>query len=508
MIHVNGVPYTQLQTIGRGGSSKVYLVQGPGGEQVAIKRVTTDNPKQLEAFQNEVSLLRQLQDCDRVIQVSDAEVDYDRGRIHIVMEVGDTDLSKFLQTEGTLSLNQIRNLWRQMLQAVQVIHDQRIVHADLKPGNFVLVNGQLKVIDFGIAKRISSDTTNISRETSVGTLSYMAPEAVKQGHHKIGRQSDVWSLGVILYQMVYGTPPFGHLEPMQRLLALNDPSLVVQFPATCRLQACSEAARTQLTQILQGCLHRDPSRRPSLRELLAHPFMHTSARVHREAVEATVGAIVTGFLGAVRSSLRLPDEVSVALHDQELHVLAEQIWEDLVPPKAGQGSDDGALARALAPLGDRLAAALAKTSASAQESRLPRPTAGVSPPLSGVCRGKENAQPQLGKACSLPVSAGHVKEPLRPRSGKECSVPAFADENRPRIPPTAFKVDPSPGGVAQGGSLQAQGQNRVLQLLSQERGLHVDPKKEDLPSKPEARGPSCEDSIELMERRGTIRRLA
>ncbi|CAK0827824.1 unnamed protein product, partial [Prorocentrum cordatum] len=67
---VNGVSYVQLRTIGRGGSSKVYLVQGPAGETLALKRVATDSATQLEAFLNEVTLLRQLsQYHDRVIQV-------------------------------------------------------------------------------------------------------------------------------------------------------------------------------------------------------------------------------------------------------------------------------------------------------------------------------------------------------------------------------------------------------------------------------------------------------
>ncbi|CAK9099982.1 Serine/threonine-protein kinase mph1 [Durusdinium trenchii] len=99
----------------------------------------------------------------------------------------------------------------------------------------MLVKQRLKLIDFGIAKRIASNTTNISRESSVGTISYMAPEAVKQGAVKIGRPSDVWSLGIILcpgpgrgqgdvlvtYQMIYMRAPFAHLDPMQRLFALT-----------------------------------------------------------------------------------------------------------------------------------------------------------------------------------------------------------------------------------------------------------------------------------------------
>merc|ERR1719183_3496520 len=160
------------------------------------------------------------------------------------MEAGEMDLGRFLHSEQRLSLAKLQNLWRQMLEAVQVIHNARVVHCDLKPGNFVLVDGRLKVIDFGIAKGISNDTTNISRDTSVGTLSYMAPEAVKQGGQlKLGRSSDIWSLGIILYQMVYSHPPFAHLDPYQRAVLLNDPNLKITFPAGHCLESHSETTK-------------------------------------------------------------------------------------------------------------------------------------------------------------------------------------------------------------------------------------------------------------------------
>ena len=65
-----------------------------------------------------------------------------------------------------------------MLEAVDTIHEERIVHTDLKPANFLFVKGILKLIDFGIAKAISDDTTNIHRENQVGTLNYISPEAL------------------------------------------------------------------------------------------------------------------------------------------------------------------------------------------------------------------------------------------------------------------------------------------------------------------------------------------
>ncbi|ERN16069.1 hypothetical protein AMTR_s00030p00135300 [Amborella trichopoda] len=93
---------------------------------------------------------------------------------------------------------------QQILKAVNTIHEERIVHSDLKPANFLLFKGSLTLIDFGIAKAIQSDTTHIQRDSQVGTLNYMSPEAFmcneqdsKGNTIKCGRASDIRSLGCI-----------------------------------------------------------------------------------------------------------------------------------------------------------------------------------------------------------------------------------------------------------------------------------------------------------------------
>jgi serine/threonine-protein kinase TTK/MPS1 len=126
----------------------------------------------------------------------------------------------------------LRTVWGEMLEAVHYIHENRIVHGDLKPANFVFVRGQLKLIDFGIAKAMSNDTTNIYRDSQVGTINYMAPEAIspmadcggmdssfgdcdekRKLKMRLGRPSDIWSLGCILYQMLYGRLTYACYAP-------------------------------------------------------------------------------------------------------------------------------------------------------------------------------------------------------------------------------------------------------------------------------------------------------
>lgn len=354
-IYVNGTAYAQLGVIGRGGYSKVYQVQDPAGEVFALKRVTTDSAGELAALEEEVSLLQQLRHHERVIQVVEAEVDRKLGQIRIVMELADTDLGRYLQSEPNLNLAQIRSLWRQMLEAVDVIHRERIIHSDLKPMNFVLVKGALKVIDFGIAKRISNDTTNISRDRATGTLSYMAPEALKlkPGPFKVSRAADVWSLGIILYQMVYQRSPFEHLDMAQKVAVLTDPSTRIDLPQEHRFAGHGEEVRAQLREVLAGCLQRDPRRRATLAELLSHPLLRTEETVSREALGRALALLMQGI------ARTLAEEADADLKEaapEAWEPLADELWEQLRRSKSQSHSPTALMPSraALAPLREEM----------------------------------------------------------------------------------------------------------------------------------------------------------
>jgi tRNA A-37 threonylcarbamoyl transferase component Bud32 len=187
ILQVNGSAYAKLGVIGKGGSCKVYRALSKKCAVVAIKKVKIDgmDQKAIEGYANEISLLKRLRGNPAIIQIYDSEVDVQRKSIFVVMELGEVDLNHVLRQRAlsgtcrSLNMNFIRLTWQQMLSAVHCIHEERIIHSDLKPANFLFVRGALKLIDFGIAKAIQSDdTTNIYRESHIGTLNYMSPEAI------------------------------------------------------------------------------------------------------------------------------------------------------------------------------------------------------------------------------------------------------------------------------------------------------------------------------------------
>ncbi|DBA00194.1 TPA: hypothetical protein N0F65_007819, partial [Lagenidium giganteum] len=300
-VTVNGLTYIKLEQIGSGGSSKVYRMLGPDLKIYALKKIKLKrlDRASIEQYNNEIDLLKRLQGNPHIIKLISAEPDLQRRLIHVVMEHGEIDLSdKLRELKDNLDENFLRVIWTQMLQAVHAIHSERIIHGDLKPANFLFVNGALKLIDFGIAKAISNDTTNIERDSQVGTVNFMSPEAI-QGNNgnrnlgkmkvwglihfegidtknprltQVGRASDIWSLGCILYQIVYGRPPFADVHSIiEKFRCIIDESYAIPFPSL---------RNKHLEHVIRSCLQRDHRLRPTIDGedgLLNHPFLRSES---------------------------------------------------------------------------------------------------------------------------------------------------------------------------------------------------------------------------------------
>lgn len=305
MLKVNGRSYQRVDCIGRGGSAKVYRVTAENGKMFALKRVNIENADEttVKGYKGEINLLQKLSNVDRVIQLFDYELNEEKQILSLLMEMGELDLYTLLRirqnSEGSkLDPVFIRYYWKEMLECLSAVHAHDIVHSDLKPANFVLVQGRLKLIDFGIANAIQTDeTVNVHRETQVGTPNYMSPESLMDSNQysftsakggrfpiahgpkgpklvKMGKPSDVWSLGCILYQMVYGQLPFAHIQNMMaRYHAIINWNHPIDFPEK---GTGGVIVPPSLVRTIKRCLNREQHLRPTCDELLAEtdPFLY------------------------------------------------------------------------------------------------------------------------------------------------------------------------------------------------------------------------------------------
>ncbi|KAK6505617.1 Dual-specificity kinase, spindle pole body (SPB) duplication and spindle checkpoint function [Arthrobotrys musiformis] len=310
---VNGKQYLRLDQIGRGGSAKVYKVMAENYKMLAMKKVMLEKQDEatIRGFKGEIDLLRKLQDVDRVVRLFDYEINDERSTLTVLLECGESDLNRIITSrhhsdDSTLDVSFVRHYWKEMLECVDAVHARNIVHSDLKPANFLLVQGRLKLIDFGIANAIQDDTVNVHREHQVGTVSYMAPETIVDFNsgkttsdgraaprlHKLGAPSDVWSLGCILYQMTYGRTPFAHLSTLyHKMSAIPDPRHEIEYAST---GIGGTPVPASLIATMKGCLERDKDKRLTIRDMLSYedPFLNPD-RVREGAADISEDVLVS-----------------------------------------------------------------------------------------------------------------------------------------------------------------------------------------------------------------------
>ncbi|KAF2766226.1 kinase-like protein [Teratosphaeria nubilosa] len=341
-ITLGGKPFTQMGKIGKGGSSDVYCVMAENYKMFALKRVKLEDCDEsaVRGYKGEIDLLQSLKDVDRVVRLIEWELNEQKQELLVLMEKGDTDFNRIL----TLKLNGmdtkfdptfVRYHWKEMLECVQAVHDHDIVHSDLKPANFLLIQGRLKLIDFGIANAIDTDNTmNVHRDSHVGTPNYMSPESINDTNAtngmtrdeagrplkkdmRIGKASDVWSLGCILYQMTYGRPPFAHIaNQITRIMAITNPKHEIEFPDRGVGGVIIPPA---LKSTLRRCLNRDPEKRPKIKEMLgpSDAFLCPEGNGAVQITEELLGQIINKVVARCKDPARgipSPEEVGQYPH--------------------------------------------------------------------------------------------------------------------------------------------------------------------------------------------------
>ena len=324
LLHVSFDGVKIVRLIAEGGMGRVYEAkQEKPHRTVAVKvmRPGLTSPSVLKRFEYEAEVLGQLQHPGiahiysvGVHSVGNATVPY------FVMEyiAGARTLTAYAN-ELKLSTRQRLDLFRCVCDAVAHGHQKGVIHRDLKPSNILVdAAGQPKVIDFGVARSTNSDVALTTMQTDVGqligTLQYMSPEQFKADPNGIDVRSDVYALGVVLYELVAGKMPYDVKKK-----AIHEIARIVQQEDPTPLSSFNRALRGDVAVIAGKCLEKDRSRRYSTASelgadikrylagepIVARPLSFVDSMIrlgkrHRAAFAAVVGvsiALVVAVIG-------------------------------------------------------------------------------------------------------------------------------------------------------------------------------------------------------------------
>lgn len=248
--------------LGRGGMGVVYRARDPLlDREVAVKLIppTMLNPETEQRFQHEAKLVAQM---DHPAIVSIYDFGYDEGSLFFVMPIVKGMTLTALLRENSLSLGDVLDIGIKVAEALDYSHvphgdgaARGVVHRDIKPDNIMVLRDdeglRIRVMDFGVA-RIATEERITKTGTIVGTPAYLSPEQVAA--KDIGSRSDIYSLGVVLYECVVGQPPF--TGDVQSILY----RIVNEFPQPPRSVGAS--IDEEFERLILDCLAKDPAKRP------------------------------------------------------------------------------------------------------------------------------------------------------------------------------------------------------------------------------------------------------
>lgn len=265
--------------IGQGSFGCVYLaLHAVTGELLAVKQVETPAPgansqndarkkSMIEALKREISLLRDLRHPNIVQYLGcGSSADY----LNIFLEyVPGGSVQTMLNSYGALPEPLVRSFVRQILTGLSYLHNQDIIHRDIKGANILVDNkGTIKISDFGISKKLEasnilSGANNSKHRPSLqGSVFWMAPEVVKQTSYT--RKADIWSLGCLVVEMMTGSHPFPDCSQLQAIFKIGGGKAAPTIP-----DHASDEAKTFLGQTFEI----DHNLRPSADELMLSPFL-------------------------------------------------------------------------------------------------------------------------------------------------------------------------------------------------------------------------------------------
>ncbi|KAL6085291.1 hypothetical protein STEG23_033104 [Scotinomys teguina] len=273
--HEEAIFWTKGEILGRGAYGTVYCGLTSLGQLIAVKQVALDTSdklateKEYQKLQEEVDLLKALKHVNIVAYLGTC---LEENTVSIFMEfVPGGSISSIINRFGPLPETVFCKYTRQILQGVAYLHENCVVHRDIKGNNVMLMpTGTIKLIDFGCAKRLAwaglNGTHSDMLKSMRGTPYWMAPEVINESGY--GRKSDIWSIGCTVFEMATGKPPLASMDRMAAMFYIGaHRGLMPPLP-----DRFSESA----ADFVRLCLTRDQHERPSALQLLTHSFLQRS----------------------------------------------------------------------------------------------------------------------------------------------------------------------------------------------------------------------------------------
>ena len=262
MVVSAGDPRSHLENfikIGEGSTGIVCIATDrENGGQMAVKRMDLRKQQRRELLFNEVVIMRDYHHPN-IVEMYDSFLVEDE--LWVVMEYLEGGALTDIVTNVRMTEEQIATVSMMCLKALAYLHSQGVIHRDIKSDSILLsADGNVKLSDFGFCAQVSTDLPK--RKSLVGTPYWMSPEVISRLPY--GPEVDIWSLGIMIIEMVDGEPPFFNEPPLQAMRRIRDmPPPKLKNPKVS----------PQLQGFLYKMLVRDPNQRTSAVELLHHPFL-------------------------------------------------------------------------------------------------------------------------------------------------------------------------------------------------------------------------------------------